>query len=265
MHYGGEKPWVIVEVNHHLFALSAAWMRQLMLLPEVTAVPELPEYVRGVICVRGQVLPLVDLRRRVGMATVREEIDAFCDLMNARENDHRHWLSELQASIHSRQPFRLATDPHQCAFGKWYDGYRPPDPWLGGLLKKLDVPHQRIHRLAAQVRALQDQGVPEQAESLLNLTGAKLLGTMVRVFEDIRTLVRSSRRETVAILTASSRSLAVTVDLAVAVERLTIEELPASARTGSDRMIQRLGRRPRDQGIALIVEPDEILGLAGGC
>jgi len=254
-----EKPWVIVKIDHHLFALPGELMRQLILLPEVTAVPELPAYVRGVINVRGQVLPLIDLRRRVGMATVPEEVEAFCNLMDLRENDHRNWLNELLGSIQNRQPFRLATDPHQCAFGKWYDHYHPTDPWLEGLLKKFDLPHQRIHALAAQVKAEQDQGTPEKAEHLVNVTGAKLLGKMVDVFDKVRALVRSSRRETVAILTSSDRSIAITVDLALAVERLDIEELPVSARAGSDRMIQRLGKRARDQGIALIVEPDHIL------
>jgi len=254
-----EKQWVIVQLNHQAFALSAELMRQLIILPEVTVVPELPGYVRGVIHLRGEVVPLIDLRRRMGMVSVTEEIEAFCDLMSAREEDHRHWLNELRASIRDRQPFRLATDPHQCAFGKWYDCYRPPDPWLAGLLKKFNAPHQSIHALANKVRDLQDQGRPEQAECLVNVTGAKILDAMVQLFEEVRAMIRSSRRETVAILTASNRSIAVTVDLAVAVERLVIEDLPAATLTGSNGMIRRMGKRSKDQGIALIVEPDCIL------
>ena len=41
--------------------------------------------------------------------------------------------------------------------------------------------------------------------------------------------------------------------------RLTIEELPPATLAGPDGTIRRLGRRARDQGIALIVEPDRLL------
>ena len=254
-----EKPWVIVEINHQAFALSAGLLQQIIMLPEVTAVPELPGYIRGVIHLRGRVVPLIDLRRRMGMATVAQEIEDFCRLMDARENDHRNWLNELQASIRERRPFRLTTDPHQCAFGRWYDCYQPPDPWLGALLKKFVAPHQTIHALAAQVQGMQDQGSLEQAARRVHGTGVRVLGEMIRLFAELRALVRCSRRETVAVLTLSNRWVAVTVDLAVAVERLTVEELPAATRTGSDGMIRNLGKRSRDQGIALIVEPDRIL------
>jgi purine-binding chemotaxis protein CheW len=59
-------PWVIVQIKNGLFALPTSALRQMVMIPEVTAVPALPDYVLGVICLRGQVMPLVDLRRRMG-------------------------------------------------------------------------------------------------------------------------------------------------------------------------------------------------------
>ena len=222
----GDQTWVIVEINRQAYALAADRMRQMIVLPEVAAIPELPEYIRGVIALRDQVIPLVDLRRRMGMASVAQEIEGFCGLMDARENDHRKWLGELRLSIQERRKFGLTTDPHQCAFGKWYDRYQAKDPWLSGLLQRFDKPHHSLHAMARQVKELQDGESHTEAESLAGGAGAKILDVMIQLFGEVRAMVRGGRRETVAVLTTAGRPFAVSVDRAIAVERLEVEDLP---------------------------------------
>ena len=56
-------PWVIAQLNTRLFALNCAVVREMVIMPEVCEVPGVPDYVRGVINLRGRVTPLVDLRR----------------------------------------------------------------------------------------------------------------------------------------------------------------------------------------------------------
>jgi purine-binding chemotaxis protein CheW len=84
----------------------------------------------------------------MGLTSAVEETESFCALMQQREQDHRNWLNELEASS---RPFTLATDPHQCAFGKWYDKFKAENAWVAALLKKFDVPHRQIHGMAIRV------------------------------------------------------------------------------------------------------------------
>ena len=81
--------------------------------------------IRGVINLRGRVIPLIDLRKRMGLPSAADETKAFCDLLDQRERDHRKWLDELEASLAERRAFALTSD----ALGKWYDGYRAQNPW----------------------------------------------------------------------------------------------------------------------------------------
>jgi purine-binding chemotaxis protein CheW len=49
------------------FAIQVLRVREIMGVQEITAVPQTPAYVKGVINLRGKVIPVVDLRLKFGM------------------------------------------------------------------------------------------------------------------------------------------------------------------------------------------------------
>ena len=49
------------------FAIQVLRVREIMGVQEITAVPQTPPYVKGVINLRGKVIPVVDLRMKFGM------------------------------------------------------------------------------------------------------------------------------------------------------------------------------------------------------
>ena len=51
------------------FGLEILKVREIIGYMEITAIPQTPAYVRGVINLRGQVIPVVDLRTKFGMNT----------------------------------------------------------------------------------------------------------------------------------------------------------------------------------------------------
>src|SRR5210317_224091 len=51
------------------YGLEILKVREIIGYMEVTAVPQTPHYVRGVINLRGQVIPVIDLRAKFGMET----------------------------------------------------------------------------------------------------------------------------------------------------------------------------------------------------
>jgi Chemoreceptor zinc-binding domain len=120
--------------------------------------------------------------------------------MEDREGDHRRWLDELHRSVTDKREFKLATDPHQCAFGKSYDTYRAPDVWIAAQLAKFDTPHKSIHALAIQVRELMAKEDSVAASRLVDPIGVATLASMIKLFAELKNIVRESRRETVAIL-----------------------------------------------------------------
>ncbi|OHB54984.1 MAG: chemotaxis protein CheW [Planctomycetes bacterium GWF2_42_9] len=53
------------------FGLEILKVREIIGYMEITAVPQTPSYVKGVINLRGQVIPVVDLRAKFGMETAK--------------------------------------------------------------------------------------------------------------------------------------------------------------------------------------------------
>ena len=62
--------WVSCRVERELFALPVAQVQEILRVPSLTRVPHAPFPVRGVTNLRGYVLPVVDLRVRLGIQPV---------------------------------------------------------------------------------------------------------------------------------------------------------------------------------------------------
>jgi len=54
------------------FGIEVMRVREIIGIQEVTAVPHTPEYVRGVINLRGKVIPVLDLRSKLGLPQMEE-------------------------------------------------------------------------------------------------------------------------------------------------------------------------------------------------
>lgn len=58
-----ERPFVTFSLGSESFGVGLEHIEEIVELPQVTKVPDAPDYVLGVICVRDQVLPLLDFTR----------------------------------------------------------------------------------------------------------------------------------------------------------------------------------------------------------
>lgn len=52
------------------FAIPVSSVREIIGMQEVTHVPQTPVYVRGVLNLRGRVIPVIDMRRKCGLADI---------------------------------------------------------------------------------------------------------------------------------------------------------------------------------------------------
>lgn len=87
----------------------------MVVFPDVTVISVVPGFMRGGgINLRGKVLPVIDLRLRMGKNSLAEESEELVNLLELREQDHTNWLIELEASVKEKRAFKLATNPHQC-------------------------------------------------------------------------------------------------------------------------------------------------------
>ncbi len=53
-------------IGRETFGLPISMVREIIRVPDITAVPNAPAYIEGVINLRGRIIPVVDLRKRFG-------------------------------------------------------------------------------------------------------------------------------------------------------------------------------------------------------
>jgi len=64
------RQYLTFKLGNEIFATDVATVREVLDLTTITAIPRTPDFMRGVINLRGSVVPVVDLRLRFGLPSV---------------------------------------------------------------------------------------------------------------------------------------------------------------------------------------------------
>jgi len=76
------------------YGLEILKVREIIGYMEITAVPQTPQYVKGVINLRGQVIPVIDLRTNFGMNTA-EVTEETCIIVVETSNSSRKFSTGI--------------------------------------------------------------------------------------------------------------------------------------------------------------------------
>lgn len=208
----GEDRWLVFGLDKERYALNVSRAIELTRVSDdsVCVLPGMPSCFRGAINLRGRLVPLLDLRLVLGMRSAADETNELVELFDTREKDHVNWLRELEACVEEERPFKLATDPHRCAFGQWYDrltmdkeereALTGRDLSLETVLEAFDEPHKRIHAIAVRVTAHSEAGERAKALTIIEQTRDTDLQAMIELFGRAKALVRERRRPLVFVL-----------------------------------------------------------------
>src|SRR5271168_386718 len=59
-----------LRIGRETFGLPIGMVREIVRVPEITSVPNAPDYIEGVVNLRGRIIPVVDLRKRFGQKQI---------------------------------------------------------------------------------------------------------------------------------------------------------------------------------------------------
>jgi purine-binding chemotaxis protein CheW len=69
------RQYLTFKLDNEVFALDVATVREVLDFTTVTKIPRTPEFMRGVINLRGSVVPVVDLRLAFGMSATEKTVN----------------------------------------------------------------------------------------------------------------------------------------------------------------------------------------------
>ena len=81
--------YLTFKLDNDLFAVDVDKSREVLDFAEVTRVPQTPDYMLGVINLRGSVVPVINLRRKFGMQEAERTVDTCIIVMEIKVNDDK--------------------------------------------------------------------------------------------------------------------------------------------------------------------------------
>lgn len=145
--------YLTFRLNDELFGLNINLVREVLEYTRITKVPLTAPYIRGVINVRGSVVPVVDLRRKFGLAGNGQTVDTCIIIV---EFDMDGQASTMGALVDGVQEV-LYIPPDQIE----------PPPRMGG---RVNAPYiQGIGKLLDQFVILMDMQAIFSQEELCDL------------------------------------------------------------------------------------------------
>jgi purine-binding chemotaxis protein CheW len=91
--------YLTFKLDEELFALDISKAREVLDLTSITRVPRMPEYMLGVINLRGTVVPVVDLRIKFGMTRSEKTVNTCIIITEVMVDDETLILGALVDSV----------------------------------------------------------------------------------------------------------------------------------------------------------------------
>jgi purine-binding chemotaxis protein CheW len=106
--------YMTFKLGNELFAINVAQVREVLEVSTITRVPTAPDYMRGVVNVRGKAIPVVDLRLRFGLPAAVDTVSTRVIVMELQLDGEITVLGGMADSVHEvieLEPSSIAPPP----------------------------------------------------------------------------------------------------------------------------------------------------------
>lgn len=86
-------------LKNEVFALDISRVREVLEFDKVTRVPQVPEFMRGVINLRGRVVPVVDMKLKFGMGETDKTVNTCIIIVELTIDDEMTVLGAMADSV----------------------------------------------------------------------------------------------------------------------------------------------------------------------
>ena len=98
-----------------VFAVDVGRVREILEMPVITKVPQMPDFMRGVINLRGSVVPVIDVRLKFGMPETAQTVNTCIIVVEVEMGGENIVLGALADSVQEVieiEPAQIEAPPH---------------------------------------------------------------------------------------------------------------------------------------------------------
>lgn len=244
-------PWIIFDLRHQLYAISTAMVTGISQIPPITSVAGAPDMFLGVCNIRGQVVPVLDLKALLKINDGTAENEKILTALSYKSGGVADFLKELRRCAENGEKFAVDSD----YFGDHIDcRHFHENSETAAYIK-------RIHELQAELeRCGADFNRGKSVLSQAAACGKKLVNTVNNAIEYISD---TSKRMMIALSDDADSTLpcmAFTVDTVKAVDQLElVSERESGKHLFMSGQIHGVAHNDKLKGEILVIDNDEVL------
>jgi purine-binding chemotaxis protein CheW len=95
------RQYLTFKLGEEVFGLDVGKVREILDFTSITKVPRTPEFMRGVINLRGSVVPVVDLRLKFDLSATEQTVDTRIVVMEISLNGELTIIGTLADAVHN--------------------------------------------------------------------------------------------------------------------------------------------------------------------
>ena len=92
--------YITFKLGDELFAINVGQVREVLELSLITKIPSAPDYLRGVVNVRGKATPVADLRLKFGLPTTADTVNSRIVVMELELDGELTIIGGIADSVH---------------------------------------------------------------------------------------------------------------------------------------------------------------------
>lgn len=255
-----EEQLVSFKVAGDEYAFDIDKVREIINLAEVTAVPNVPDYVKGLLTIRNHLLPIIDLRELLGLPNMVAERHAILDRAVA---EHREWGENLQHVLEAGSHFTGDLNPRETPFGVWLEGYNTASAEIENMIKRLKKRRGDLYASAARVLEMRQAASREEVLTFFKETTLPLMEIVFDTLAKFKRVMDQHILEDQRALVVESGAMSIGylvdwVDEVLRIPRSVIDTTPVMA--SSDRKeIKAVAKMNKGERLIMIMDESALV------
>jgi purine-binding chemotaxis protein CheW len=248
---------VSFRVAQEEFAFPMERVREILRVQSPTRVPDAPEHVLGVLTVRGQLLPIIDLRRQLHLESMADE---YIAKSGAVRQAFENWITALRSrTADAKHEWTIAPSEN---FRAWVAEFSSSSQVLMDAIARLRTLGEKLARAAKQGQLCEANGDATGAKSCFDdMTAVAVeLTSMLSGFEQqIAANIQDDQR--IVVVDGGGMLLGLVVDHVNEVLQISkkfVDPPPAIA-AGEGRDLSGIARLDEGKRLLLLLDPTQIL------
>lgn len=82
-----DKQYIIFNINKEFYGIDIMYISSIIMMPEITEVPLAPDYLKGIISLRGRVIPVIDMHKKMNYGEAEITKDTRIIIININETE----------------------------------------------------------------------------------------------------------------------------------------------------------------------------------